>query len=257
MKSIEKTGKTVDEAIVTALTELHLNKEDVDIEVITKGSKGILGFGAKNAKIKVTYEQDNQEEIIKEASKEEINEEMIEPIEQVTFKQDDESIQSLVSDTNSDTNQVEVVSQKASDFLTRLLKQMCIKGNVKIVKIDESAMTICLEGENMGILIGRRGETLDSIQYLVNIVANKGRQQYIKILVDTENYRAKRAKTLETLAIEMSKRVKKTHKPIMLESMNPYDRRIIHAILQEDPYVRTYSEGKDPFRKVVIVPNNL
>lgn len=243
MKAIEKTGKTVDDAIATALNELHLNKEDVMIEILTRGSKGILGFGVKEAKVRVTY---NQEEQPKEDEKSPTmmpqNQDMIKNIEAVSESQDD--------------NAIKEVEQKAIQFLQQFLNEMHIEGTIKIIKKNTSMLTIGLEGKNMGILIGRKGETLDAIQYLVNIIANKGRQNYIKILIDTENYRAKREAALKNLVFEMSQKVKQSHKPVILEPMNPYDRRIVHSTLQDDPFVKTYSEGKDPFRKVIIIPND-
>lgn len=243
MKAIEKTGKTVDDAIATALNELHLNKEDVMIEILTRGSKGILGFGVKEAKVRVTY---NQEEQPKEDEKSPTmmpqNQDMLKNIEAVSESQDD--------------NAIKEVEQKAIQFLQQFLNEMHIEGTIKIIKKNTSMLTIGLEGKNMGILIGRKGETLDAIQYLVNIIANKGRQNYIKILIDTENYRAKREAALKSLVFEMSQKVKQSHKPVILEPMNPYDRRIVHSTLQDDPFVKTYSEGKDPFRKVIIIPND-
>lgn len=242
MKAIEKTGKTVDDAIATALSELHLNKEDVQVEVLTKGSKGILGFGAKEAKVRVTYEQEETTKEFEQVSNQ------IEPKVQ-------EHIKTLQNSPEEDT--VQEVEQKAIRFLQQFLEELHLESTVKILKKNTSMIVIGLEGKNMGILIGRKGETLDAIQYLVNIIANKGRQHYIKVLVDTENYRAKRETDLKTLVFEMSQKVKQSHKPVVLEPMNPYDRRIVHATLQEDPLVRTYSEGKDPFRKVIIIPNDL
>lgn len=243
MKAIEKTGKTVDDAIATALNELHLNKEDVMIEILTRGSKGILGFGVKEAKVRVTY---NQEEQPKEDEKSPTmmpqNQDMLKNIKAVSESQDD--------------NAIKEVEQKAIQFLQQFLNEMHIEGTIKIIKKNTSMLTIGLEGKNMGILIGRKGETLDAIQYLVNIIANKGRQNYIKILIDTENYRAKREAALKNLVFEMSQKVKQSHKPVILEPMNPYDRRIVHSTLQDDPFVKTYSEGKDPFRKVIIIPND-
>lgn len=132
---------------------------------------------------------------------------------------------------------------------------MNIDCEVKAQVVNNNRISICLEGKNMGTIIGKRGETLDAIQYLVNIVANKERQEYIKIMLDTENYRARREETLKNLAYKLSKKAQKTRKPIILEPMNPYDRRIIHSALQDSKIVKTHSEGKEPFRRVVITPN--
>ncbi len=145
------------------------------------------------------------------------------------------------------------VEGSAKDFLNRVLAAMNITAEVEVFydEVNET-VEINLIGEDMGILIGKRGQTLDSLQYLVSLVVNKGSEKYLKVKVDTENYRERRKETLENLAKNISFRVKKTHKPISLEPMNPYERRIIHSSLQNDKYVETHSEGEEPYRKVVI-----
>ncbi len=117
---------------------------------------------------------------------------------------------------------------------------------------DEKSMDIDLSGDEMGVLIGKRGQTLDSLQYLVSLVVNKGSEDYIRVKVDTENYRERRKATLENLAKNIAYKVKRTKRPVSLEPMNPYERRIIHSALQNDRYVTTYSEGEEPFRRVVV-----
>ena len=249
MKSIEKVGRTVDDAITEALIELGASTDEVEIEVISKGSKGLLGFGAKEAKVRVTVKElVHEEELeVKEVMPEEVHIE--DPL--------------IVCETVSDSenaiitskDELEQVIGNAEDFLNKLLKQMDIECIVKSEIISDNRISISLEGKNMGIIIGKRGETLDAIQYLVNIVANKERKEYIKIMLDTENYRARREETLRRLAFKLSKKVQKSRKPIILEPMNPYDRRIIHSALQDSKFVKTHSEGKEPFRKVVITPS--
>jgi spoIIIJ-associated protein len=142
---------------------------------------------------------------------------------------------------------------KAADFISDVLNVMGIKNEVKS-SYDEAEMTMNFEivGDDMGVLIGKRGQTLDSLQYLVSLVVNKESDDYIKVKLDTENYRERRKQTLENLAKNIGSKVKKSGKPVALEPMNPYERRIIHSCLQGDAYVETHSEGEDPFRKVVI-----
>lgn len=138
-------------------------------------------------------------------------------------------------------------------FLTDIFKAMGIEANLDLYLDQENSnLDINIEGNDMGVLIGKRGQTLDSLQYLVSLVVNKNSENYIKIKLDTENYRARRKETLENLAKNIAFKVKKTRKPVFLEPMNPYERRIIHSALQNDKFVETYSEGEDPFRKVVI-----
>lgn len=139
----------------------------------------------------------------------------------------------------------------AKDFLHEMFLAMNILVEIE-TKLKEKQMFINLSGEDMGILIGKRGQTLDAIQYLVNLVVNKGNAPYISITLDTENYRQRRKETLESLAFNLAKKVKQTGKSVVLEPMNPYERRIIHSSLQNDKYVTTYSEGEEPYRNVVI-----
>lgn len=147
----------------------------------------------------------------------------------------------------------ESVEDVVKNFLTVLFKNMDLEVET-VINYDEenSYIDIELKGPEMGVLIGKRGQTLDSIQYLTSLVANKNREKYVKIKMDTENYRERRKETIENLAKNIASKVKKTRKPAYLEPMNPYERRIIHAALQNDKYIETYSEGEEPFRKVVV-----
>ena len=201
MKEIQKSAKTVDKAIDEALLELNAAREDVEIEVISEGSRGFLGFGSKDAVVKVT-EKFNPEKI-------------------------------------------------AKNFLREMFIAMGIIVNIE-TQLKDKQLLINLTGDDMGILIGKRGQTLDSIQYLVNLVVNKGNAPYLSITIDTENYRQRRKETLESLAYNLAKKVRQTGKKVVLEPMNPYERRIIHSSLQNNRYVTTYSEGEEPFRNVVI-----
>ena len=139
----------------------------------------------------------------------------------------------------------------AKEFLREMFVAMGIIVNVE-TELKEKQLLINLSGSDMGILIGKRGQTLDSIQYLVNLVVNKGNAPYLSITLDTENYRQRRKETLESLAYNLAKKVKQTGKKVVLEPMNPYERRIIHSSLQNNKYVTTYSEGEEPYRNVVI-----
>lgn len=248
MRSIEKVGRTVDDAITEALIELGASTDEVNIEIISKGSKGLLGFGAKEAKVRVTLkENETKEEIEVEEIKEIIPDKVSIEVEE-ELEDSDESVV-------TSKEEIQNIISNAERFLDKLLKQMNIECKINSEIINDSRVSISLEGKNMGIIIGKRGETLDAIQYLVNIVANKERKEYIKIMLDTENYRARREETLRRLAFKLSKKVQKSRKPIILEPMNPYDRRIIHSALQDSKFVKTHSEGKEPFRKVVITPS--
>ena len=145
------------------------------------------------------------------------------------------------------------LENKAKKFLSDIFTTMGIVAEVEVLyDEDNETLDINLNGEDMGVLIGKRGQTLDALQYLVSLIINKNSEKYIKVKLDTENYRARRKETLENLAKNIAFKVKKTRKPVSLEPMNPYERRIIHSALQNDKFVETYSEGDEPYRKVVI-----
>lgn len=145
------------------------------------------------------------------------------------------------------------IKEIAEDFLKKVFNAMGIEAEVKVdVDEDENVMNIDVSGEEMGILIGKRGITLDSLQYLVSLVVNRNTENYMKVKLDTENYRERRKETLENLAHNLAHKVKRIRRPVYLEPMNPYERRVIHSALQKDKYVETHSEGDEPYRKVVI-----
>lgn len=145
------------------------------------------------------------------------------------------------------------IQNVATNFLEKIFKAMNIQAKIDIAYNEvEGLIDINLSGEDMGVLIGKRGQTLDSLQYLTNLVINKESESYLKVKIDTENYRERRKETLENLAKNIAYKVKRTKKPVSLEPMNPYERRIIHSALQYDKYVETHSEGEEPYRKVVV-----
>lgn len=267
MRSIEKVGKDIDDVITEALIELGVSRDEVDIEVLSKGSKGFFGLGAKDTRVRVTLKVPEIDEQLEKLTPKEVIAQKLQAVELLDPKQETEVSEKEVSKkeikSEGDTEDLVVASEEevkavinnAEQFLKKLLIQMKVECEIYSEIINNNRISIRLEGKNMGIIIGKRGETLDAIQYLVNIVANKKRTDYIKIMVDTENYRARREETLKNLAFKLSRKVQKSRKPIVLEPMNPYDRRIIHSALQDNQFVKTHSEGKEPFRKVVITPS--
>ncbi len=202
-KSIEKSAKTVDEAVRLALLELGLTKKDVKVEVLDEGKGGFLGIGAKDAIVKVT------------------------PVVDLTAR--------------------------ARDFLNSVFLTMGLRVELDI-KSEGKVMNINLIGDDMGIIIGKRGDTLDALEHLTNLCVNKGDGEYTKVILDTENYRARREQTLTKLAKSLAASVTRNGKKITLEPMHSNERRIIHATLQNNPNVDTYSIGETPNRKVVIAP---
>lgn len=147
----------------------------------------------------------------------------------------------------------ETVADKAIEFLSQIFDAMNLEVSITAAyNEEEQELSLNLEGDDMGILIGKRGQTLDSLQYLTSLVVNKGKSDYIRVKLDTEDYRRRRKETLENLARGIAYKVKKTRKPVVLEPMNPYERRIIHSALQGNKFVETVSEGEEPYRHVVV-----
>ncbi len=234
MEYVEFTGKTVDDAITEACRNFTITSDRLEYEVIDKGTAGIFGFAAKPATIKARiFDPDAPKE---EAPKAE--------------EKTEEKKEAAAEKTESEPA---VPAADPKEFLNKVFAAMNMDVKVS-VEMKENEMNIDLSGEDMGVLIGKRGQTLDSLQYLTSIVVNKGQKEYIRVKVDTENYRSRRKETLENLAKNLAYKAKRTKNPVSLEPMNPYERRIIHSALQNDKYVTTHSEGEDPYRKVIITP---
>ncbi len=250
----EFSGKTIEDAITEACTKFTVTSDRLDYEIIDKGSAGFLGLNSHPAIIKAKpipegetrKEQNNTEEKKEEkkADKETVK-------SGVTEKADRSAPEKELKKDISDEEKKEIIS-KTDSFLADVFKAMEIEVNKKIEFDEYGTLSVNLEGPDMGVLIGKRGQTLDSLQYLVSLVVNKTKGGYIRVKVDTEDYRERRKKTLENLAKNLSYKVKRTRKPVTLEPMNPYERRVIHSTLQNDKFVTTHSEGEEPYRRVVI-----
>ncbi|NLM06046.1 MAG: protein jag [Tissierellia bacterium] len=199
------TGKTVEEAIEIGLKEMDVKRDDVSINIVEEASKGILGFGKKDAVIEI-IQLYNPREIV-------------------------------------------------DSFISRIVSFMGLKANIGIDIVDNN-MSVSITGipeEEKGIIIGRRGATIDALQYLTGLVLNKRKDDYIRVSINVDDYREKREESLKKLADKMVERAKRSNRPVRLEPMNPYERRIIHSYLQGVNGIQTYSEGNEPYRKVVIV----
>lgn len=203
MEFIEISAKNVDDALTEASVKLGTTSDQIEYEIIDKGSAGFLGIGSKNAVIKARKK----------------------------FS----------------------IEDSVREFLSKVFDAMKLEVEI-LIKVDEENKLIDVElkGDEMGILIGKRGQTLDSLQYLTNLAINKHSDQYYKVKVDTEDYRKRRRETLENLAKNIAYKVKRTKRSVALEPMNPFERRIIHSALQNDRYVTTFSEGEEPYRHVVV-----
>ena len=247
----EFSGKTIEDAITEACTKFTVTSDRLDYEIIDRGSAGFLGLNSHPAiiKAKPIPEGDIKTEEVK---KEETAIEKNEPIKaEVTEKAERKAPKKEENNSLTEEEKNEIIS-KADNFLNDVFKAMEIEVNKKIEFDEYGSLAVNLEGPDMGVLIGKRGQTLDSLQYLVSLVVNKKKGGYIRVKVDTEDYRERRKKTLENLAKNLSYKVKRTRRPVTLEPMNPYERRVIHSTLQNDKYVTTHSEGEEPYRRVVI-----
>lgn len=275
MEFREFSAKTVDEAITKASLEFETFSENLEIEVISEGKSGFLGFGAKPAIIKVRKKEASEQletpveeekkeeaaaqEIPKTARKETVKEPKKEVKKEVKREVKKETEQPKEERKVVERSPEEVAEMKAEaeKFLGSVFKAMELEVEIKMdYKAEEGNLDIEFVGHDMGILIGKRGQTLDSLQYLTSLVVNKGRQGYVRVKLDTEDYRNRRKETLENLARSIAYKVRKTRKTVSLEPMNPYERRIIHSALQGNRYVETYSEGNEPYRHVVVKLKN-
>ena len=290
MDFIRVTAKTVEDAITEASIELGTSSDNIEYRVIEKGSSGFFGIGGKKAVIeakKKFTDEDLMKEVFgeekKEPKKEAKKEVRREPgkeskkqekkaekkpeirpekevrqetkIEKAEKEQVNQPAEALAKEETVKTPRVpanpEEAAKRAETFLRDVFKTMEMNVEVKSV-FEDDTLSLDLSGDDMGLLIGKRGQTLDSLQYLTSLVVNKGKASYVRVKLDTENYRERRKATLENLARNIAFKVKKTRRPVFLEPMNPYERRIIHSALQNDPYVTTHSEGDEPCRKVVV-----
>ncbi len=204
MSYIEKSGKTVDDAVDSALAELNVSLNEVEIEIIEEPSKGLFGFiGVKPARVRVKVK--------------------------------------------------ETVARQARDILSKIMKIMKLEVDIDLVEKDEKVL-INIKGPDLGILIGKRGETLDALQYLVNLSANKNVEKRKRIFIDIEGYRKRREDTLKKLAYKLADKARQRGRNVILEPMNSMERRIIHTALQGRDDIYTFSEGEEPYRKIIIAP---
>ncbi len=287
MDYVEVSAKTVDEAITKACIELEVSSDRLEIQVISEGSSGFLGFGSKPAVIRVRKKEEPAWELEEESAAPAPEEKEPSPVPEIKPEEKPvkkevprrefpkkeggrkeavhkEPAKNEVSKKNpvteekpapAEKTEEEVVMMKASaqSFLDGVFKAMELPVEINMeYNQEQGSLNIDFSGDDMGILIGKRGQTLDSLQYLVSLVVNRDQKDYVRVKLDTENYRKRRKETLENLAKNIAYKVRRTRKPVSLEPMNPYERRIIHSALQNNKYVETYSEGNEPYRHVVI-----
>lgn len=252
MNDIRVSAKTVNDAITEASIQLAVTSSELEYEVIEKGSAGFLGIGSKQAVIRAWKKVVKTEEKVEEKIEEKIEKPVVVKEVKKAVAPKTEKKEKVVKTEEKLAEVKEETKAACETFLKDVLKTMGMEVTLTTTIDEDGALSINMEGENMGILIGKRGQTLDSLQYLTNRVANKMQDGYVRVKLDTENYRQRRKDTLENLARNIAHKVKRTKKAVSLEPMNPYERRIIHSALQGDKYVSTHSEGEEPYRRVVV-----
>lgn len=291
MDYITVSARTLDDAITEALVQLGVTSDKLDYEVIEKGSAGFLGIGVKQAVIKARKKKEEivaaAEETEEKKESAELAEEKKERkdrypkkehnkknyrnkkdtregkggkeykdsrYQEKGMKEDEkEEVKSVIKKEIPLAPVQEVTIETCKKFIQDVLSCLDMKDVTVTTSVDdEGALSINMDGPDMGILIGKRGQTLDSLQYLTNRVANKMQDGYVRVKLDTEDYRRRRKQTLENLAKNIAGKVKRTRRSVFLEPMNPYERRIIHSALQSDSAVSTHSEGEEPYRRVVV-----
>ena len=270
---IEVSAKTKEEAIMNAAIQLGTSSDNIEYDVIQEATSGLFGIGRKPAIIRARKKKDislDFEEAVRDPLKDISAKKSFmkkpakkftkEPVKkqpepkaekEVEVKKEEPQAKPAVTREKLPINK-EAAEKDAKEFLEKMFAAMDSEVCIKTSFDKDDNLNIELSGKDMGVLIGKRGQTLDSIQYLTSLVVNKGNAGYVRVKVDTENYRARRKETLENLAKNIAFKVKRTKKPVFLEPMNPYERRVIHSALQNDPLVSTHSEGEEPYRKVVV-----
>jgi len=256
MDYTEKWGKDIDEAVSLALIDLKVSREDVEVTVLEEPTKGFLGLGAKLAKVRVEKKKPPQPEKPAQPEKtpkaKEAKAEAKQKDRKPEKKQNTQNTKKSIVLDDVDISELKPVEEhEALAFLKDITEKMGLDLAFR-ARVGEDIVYIEMNGKDSRTVIGKRGQTLDAIQYLASLVVNKDNEKYTKVAVDAENYRAKREKTLEQLANRLAAKVVKTRKHVRLEPMNPYERKVIHATLQKNPNITTRSEGEEPYRRVVI-----
>lgn len=267
MSYIDVTGKTEEEAIRKALEQLHMDRDDVSVEILERAKSGFLGIGSSPARVRVTYGQEEPEAPAAPVQPEKKPEPRPQPRPQpkpeqpktrkpeppkAPVKAPGPPKAAQAPAAAPEQSVLDDNARRITEFLTGLLEHMDSPAQVQVTETEKGRYSVVLEGQKLGQLIGRRGETLDAIQQLTNYAVNSGREKRIRVHVDAENYRAKREQSLESLARKVAAKVTRYRRSVTLEPMNAYERHVIHAALQDVPGVNTYSIGSEPNRRVVV-----
>ena len=250
MRSVESSAKTMEEAVTQGLEKLGVSFADVKIDILDEGSKGFLGIlGGKPVVVQEKAAQPAKAPKAEKPAKPAKSEKAPAERKQAAPKAEKPASAPEAAQPPADA---EAPEGRAFTFLTDVTRLMGVEVTINARRDEEGNVRVDMFGDTLGILIGRRGETLDALQYLTSLYVNKGSEDYIRVTLDTENYRAKREEALRRLANRMANRAVKTGRKVVMEPMNPYERRILHSALQQNDAVTTHSEGEEPNRHVVI-----
>jgi spoIIIJ-associated protein len=264
LKTLEKSGRTEDEAIQAALMELGLDRDDVSVEILERAKSGFLGIGSSPAVVRISYEAPEEEptpaeeptpKAPKAAEGNERAADAAPPAEKKTFtaaKEKNAPAKAKVQEMKVENQATAPEAGRTAEFLTGLLEKMNVYATLVLTDREDGGINVNIQGPGLGSIIGRRGENLDAIQHLANYVVNKDSDRHVHISVDAENYRAKREESLVKLAQKMAAKVLKYKRSMALEPMNSYERHVIHTALQDVEGVSTCSTGTEPNRRVVI-----
>lgn len=258
----EKWGKDVEEAKRLALLDLRLTEDQVNVIVLEEPTKGFFGLGSKLAKVRVEKKTEAKEEKIQKYETSYKSERPQKQEPEIVAEKREKKVERPRQTSETSSEGSFTVREKPSDlqdmsghisetFLKEITEKMGLSLKIK-VEGNDNCIYIEMDGKDSGTIIGKRGQTLDAIQYLTSLVVNKDKEKYQRVVVDAENYREKRERTLEQLANRLADKVIKSRKSVRLEPMNPYERKVIHATLQSNPKVTTRSEGEEPYRRVII-----
>ncbi len=240
-RSVEKQGRTLEEATAQALRELGANNNDVDVEILDDGKVGFLGFGSKQARVRVTLKEKEGQKSLETPVAEPAHVESME-------------VKGIEEDSSEEQEREQALDpNQARELLSGVIQRMQMDGMIE-TRTREGRLTLNVVGKDSNLLIGKKGQTLDSLQYLLNLMYSKSMKKKANLVVDVEEYKVRREKRLQSIAQEVRDKVKRTNKPIAIAPMNAQDRRIIHMSLQNDPYVKTVSKGEGLLRKVVVIP---
>jgi spoIIIJ-associated protein len=238
-KSIEKQGRTLEEATESALNALGVEREKVEVEVLEDGKTGFLGFGSRNAKVRATLKKEFRES--REASYNR---------QENAAEKKDVPVVSSETDPGPSTD-----PERAKELLTGLLQRMNMESAIE-TRIRDGHVIMNVIGKDSNLLIGKKGQTLDAMQFLINLMYSKSMRKKANIVVDVEEYRVRREERLRSIALEVREKVKRSRKSVAIAPMNSQDRRIIHLTLQNDEFVKTVSKGEGLLRKVVVIPKS-